>query len=561
MVKINSKSRLAITLLGVGAFYLLALAGTFAVVWMNAAHKTEALLDYSHSDLHSTVDEVVDAVLANVGVAIVNHLGAASPKTLAEMKRMAVDYNVDEINIVNKQGIIIGSNDPSSEHQDMANYSPISAEFMVLTNGTTRVFSQKFRANEPDHTVFRKYLGVPFPYGEGFVEVGYDEEKLARSFRETFSGMLSKWCIGESGFFICADKSTSLVVVPVPGHPEMMNKSLLELGFDLFDIPKDDNWTFAVSILGQRCHCRHFVYGRHRMFTVLPAAEFYGPAIQSVMMAAAVLLIVFFVFGYVIGRMVTQQRRIDDLRHAEDIRREKDLQMARTIQLSALPLAFPKVADFNLFAKMVTAREVGGDFYDFVTRADGKVLIMVADVSGKGVPAALFMMRAKTIVRSAVAENPDDLAEAVRLSNENLADHNEAEMFVTGWIGIYDPSAGDIEYVNAGHNPPLIKRADGSVEWVRERGGMALAAIAGAHYRTHVCHLEPGDSILLYTDGVTEAMNAAGEQFGEARLEKLLTRAGGEFVTEVSAAIASFVGSAEQSDDITLLALDRIRQG
>ena len=342
----------------------------------------------------------------------------------------------------------------------------------------------------------------------------------------------------------------------MPGHPEVLDKNLLDIGMNIFDIPESDDETFVQTIFGQRCYCRHFIYAQHRMYSILPADEFYGPALQSAMVAAAVLLIVFFVFGYVIGHMVSQSRRIAELHAMEEGRRVKDLAMDKTIQASALPLVFPEEPDYRVFAKMLTAREVGGDFYDFSLLPNGKVMFLVADVSGKGVPAALFMMRAKAIVRSAVFERLGDLAGAVRLANENLSDNNDAEMFVTAWIGVFDRATGEITYVNAGHNPPLVKRADGSVEWVRERGGLALAAMTGVPFREHVCRLAPGDSMFLYTDGVTEAMNRAAELYGEDRLEATLKRASRKFVAEVEADVAAFTAGAEQSDDITMLALD-----
>ena len=128
-------------------------------------------------------------------------------------------------------------------------------------------------------------------------------------------------------------------------------------------------------------------------------------------------------------------------------------------------------------------------------------------------------------------------------------------MFVTAWIGIWDPLTGDLEYVNAGHNPPLVRRADGAVDWIRNRGGIALAAMSGARYRTHEFTLGPNDELLLYTDGVTEAMNAAGELYGEERLERYFSQAGKDVVNGLFSDVADFAGGAEQSDDITALHL------
>lgn len=554
--------------LGVGFLYALALAGTFAVVWLNAAHKTEAMLDYAASDLRDKADEVVDAVLANVGVAVVEHLGAAHPMAVDEMRRLAKDYNVDEISIVNKRGIIIATNDPTADGLDMTLYHGTTAEFMVLTNGVTQIFSQKFRRSESDYSVIRKYLGIPFPNGDGFVQVGYDERRLARLFRQTFGGMLSKWRIGETGFYLCADKAYSIVAVPVPAHPEAFDKNLMDIGMNVFDIPKSENETFVQTILGRRCYCRHFVYARHRMCSVVPADEFYGPALQSVMVAAAALLIVFFVFGYIIGRMVSQGRRIAELREQEDERREKDMTMAKSIQTNVLPShfpPFPNLADtIDIFARMITAKEVGGDFYDFYFVGAEKLALVIADVSGKGIPAALFMMRAKTTLQSYLRSGLG-IVEAVDKANHRLAKDNDANMFVTAWIGVVDLVTGEVEYVNAGHNPPLVKRAHGEVEYLTARSGPPLAVMDGVVYRRQAIMLKPNDGILLYTDGVTEATNRAETQYGTDRFMQSMRRLlgahdAGALIDGILKDVSAFIDGAEQSDDITLLGFKLVRQ-
>ena len=564
---LERRKNFGVMLAGVGIFYLLALAGTFAVVWQNAAHKTEAMLDYAASDLRDKADEVVDAVLANVGVAVVDHLGSARPMAGDDVRRLAKDYNVDEISVVNRKGIIIASNDPTAEGLDMSRFGATTAGFMVLTNGVTHVYSQKFRRSESNHSVVRKYLGIPFPYGDGYVQVGYDERRLAKLFRQTFGGMLSKWRIGETGFYLCADKAYSLVAVPVPGHPEAFDRNLMDIGMNIFDIPKAENETFVQTIFGKRCYCRHFIYARHRMYSVVPADEFYGPALRTAMVAAAVLLIVFFVFGYVIGRMVSQGRRIAELRTLEDECREKDLAMAKSIQTNALPSHFPpypKLTDkIDIFARMITAKEVGGDFYDFYFAGSKKLALVIADVSGKGIPAALFMMRAKATIQSHLKSGLG-VVEAVETANHRLANDNDANMFVTAWIGVIDLETGEMEYVNAGHNAPLVKRTDGSVEYLRPLSGPPLAVMDDVSYRRQTLSLKPGDGILLYTDGVTEATNRAEALYGEDRLR--LTMRGllgahdaGTLIDGVLRDVNAFADGAEQADDITLLGFKLVR--
>jgi len=210
---------------------------------------------------------------------------------------------------------------------------------------------------------------------------------------------------------------------------------------------------------------------------------------------------------------------------------------------------------FALSAKMRPAKEVGGDFYDCYRYSDGRFVVTVADVSGKGVPAAMFMIKAKSILKSSMLRCRD-AASAMADANLRLGRNNEAEMFVTVWTGIYDPASGEVEYVNAGHNPPVVRRADGTVEWVRARSGMALGVFPDCTYRSERVKLSRGDALLVYTDGVTEAQDSTGGFYGEARLGQLLGAVADGLVTAVFDDVSAFAGAAEQADDITALSLE-----
>ncbi len=249
-------------------------------------------------------------------------------------------------------------------------------------------------------------------------------------------------------------------------------------------------------------------------------------------------------------------------------RLDSELALAKSIQESALPSSFPAYPDitaFDIYARMDAAREVGGDFYDFFLIGEEEVEesgspklgFIVADVSGKGIPAALFMMEAKSQVKSHLS-NVRDLGEAIARANRQVCEGNDAGMFVTAWIGVLDYETGHIEFVNAGHNPPLI-RHDGAWAWERRRSGVPLGLFDGMTYRAHSLDLEPGDELLLYTDGVTEAMDAKGGLFGEAQLEELVNGTADpdpeELVDAVTGSVARHADGAEQSDDITVLAL------
>lgn len=250
---------------------------------------------------------------------------------------------------------------------------------------------------------------------------------------------------------------------------------------------------------------------------------------------------------------------IDEAEH----RRDAELEMARQIQRSALPSVFPPFperADFDLFASMDAAREVGGDFYDFFLLNSHTLVFLIADVSGKGVPAALFMMEAKSQVHS-LMESGLSPADALTEANRRLCETNELGMFVTVWLGKLDLTTGVVSYANAGHNPPLVSHADGTWDYVRQaRPNFVLAGMEGIRYRAHTLELGPGDRLYLYTDGVTEAANPASELYGEQRLVDELNASAADTPQAVCegvlASVRAFADGAEQSDDITMLAID-----
>ena len=249
-------------------------------------------------------------------------------------------------------------------------------------------------------------------------------------------------------------------------------------------------------------------------------------------------------------------------------RMDSELAAARAIQESALPRSFPPYPDipaFGIFATMNPAREVGGDFYDFFLVGDkcdaksGKLAFIIADVSGKGVPASLFMMKAVTQLRDYLKTGME-LGEAVENANQQLCEGNEKGMFVTAWVGVLDYATGHVDFVNAGHNPPLLRERNAGWTWLTEKSGLPLGLFDGLPYEAHSLDCQADEMLLLYTDGVTEAMSVSGELYGEGRLEAAANANAGEgseaLVHAVRADVASFAQGAEQSDDITLLALE-----
>jgi len=244
---------------------------------------------------------------------------------------------------------------------------------------------------------------------------------------------------------------------------------------------------------------------------------------------------------------------------AAEKRIEQELEFARTIQESALPknFNFPR-KDFEIFASMDPAKEVGGDFYDFFFIDQNKLALVIADVSGKGIPAALFMMRAKTAVRG-LAESGHSASEILERANNTLCEGNDAEMFVTVWIGILDLITGTMQCANAGHEYPIIMRSGGDYEYIKDKHGLALAAMEGMHYREYELTMNPGDRFFVYTDGIPEAIDEKIEQYGAKRLVDTLNGLKEVSIAETLPAvrknIADFVGEADQFDDITMLGI------
>ena len=252
---------------------------------------------------------------------------------------------------------------------------------------------------------------------------------------------------------------------------------------------------------------------------------------------------------------------------AEKERIGAELNVATQIQADMLPRIFPPFPErneFDIYATMTPAKEVGGDFYDFFLVDDDHLAVVIADVSGKGVPAALFMVIAKTLIKNH-AQNRETPGEVFTQTNAQLCEGNDAGLFVTAWMGVLEISTGKFVYVNAGHNPPLLKRAGGQYEWLKSRPGFVLAGMEGIRYRENTLELMPGDTLYLYTDGVTEATSSAQELYGEERLQAALNEASelpvSQLLPRIKNCIDTFVGDAEQFDDITMLGLQYHTRG
>ena len=521
-------------------------------------------------------------------------LDAESLQELADL------YEVTEINVVNPEGIIIASNYEPFVGYDMASGEQ-SAAFLVVLNDEMS-YVQSYQPISADSSILRKYAAVQSVHG--FVQVGYDAQRFQSEIREQVQYAAHNRHIGQNGFVLICDENGIIV----SDNDHHIGESVEVLGHDeskTFSI----NQRFEARIHGTASCCMYAQTEGYYILAVLPMEEamFYRDvavyilAFMEVLVFAALFAHIYFLIKKLI---VNNIQKINDalnlITHgdlkvtvnvrsneefaslSDDInttvgalrqliaeaekRIDQELELARQIQLSALPSVFPPYPnrrEIDLFACMFPAKEVGGDFYDFYFTDEHTLTLTVADVSGKGIPAAMFMMRSKALLKG-YAEAGMTPGDAYTQANLQLLENNKMRMFVTAWTGSVNLKTGCLSVVNAGHNPPLIRRKGEAFAYLKTTRGLMLAASKRKGYQQEEVALHPGDEIFLYTDGVTEATNANNELYGEKRLLHLLNTLGDISMEEVCACVKAdvdaFVGDAPQFDDITMLAF-RYRGG
>ena len=247
---------------------------------------------------------------------------------------------------------------------------------------------------------------------------------------------------------------------------------------------------------------------------------------------------------------------------AKSTRIETELGLAARIQADMLPSdfpPFPERKDLDIYAEMDPAKEVGGDFYDFFLIDEDHLGLVIADVSGKGVPGALFMMSSMILLRNCAmtGQSPAQVLEAV---NKQICENNREQMFVTVWLGVLDLRSGLLTAANAGHEYPVFMQPGGRFELFRDKHGFVIGGMEGMHYKEYEVQLEPGSKLFVYTDGVPEATSAAQELFGTERMLEALNQTPGadaqEILRSVHASVDRFVGNAEQFDDLTMMCVE-----
>ena len=533
---------LALRLAGaVGVAFLASLILTWLLHdWMTtrAAHR---LIDIAFEDVENAIRETVDRRLIRQAMLFRNRLPAlraesawADPQAAAaRLREVAGELLVDDICVVDSNGILTHGTDIRDLGYDFKTNGGQAAGFRPLLDRETEVALPIMPNTRTGEKI--KYVGVWLP-GGGFVQVGCLEASLRRLVRSTITGLThNRHVSGKDGFIVITTATGTIISHPDPAFESGQWRGP---GADCYWQRRDIEGFPVYAIIP-----KHAAIVERRVLVG-----------TSAFLNAAALVLAAVLVGLVIAAWVRAQLRA---------RRAREMAMAADIQENAIPRVFPPFPEerrMDLFASMEPAREIGGDFYDFYFTGAGRLVFLVADVSDKGVPAALFMMRAKTLLKN-LAQTGLPLEDTVAAANQALCEGNAANMFVTAWIGEIDLDSGAVRYVNAGHNPPLVLRAkDGSASYLRSRPGLVLGAMPVAKYRAGEIALEPGDALYLYTDGVTEQVDPHGELFGEERLQAFL--AGGDFLAHpevctgtIRAGVEAHAAGVPQSDDRTQLLL------
>ncbi len=528
-----------------------------------------------------------------------------SPELLesaSQMEEIAKKLGVDELHVSDEKGILIATYPASYTGYNMKS-SPQSAAFMQAINDPLFVLVQPVQYNGSKRKLFQ-YTGMGRLDKPGILQIGYQPSRLEETKQITgINNIAAGLRIGHDGKIVICDLKGKILSSIDTGR---INNPIETYGISLLDI-KGNQGQFFTKMEGIKYLCCYEKYGPYFILGLLPNHELYFDR-NEMLLELSLLYIILFCIVFALVSLLVQKIVIvgihqvnrslkkiteGDLEEKVQVttsqefkqlseginktvmalkvsiaataaRIDKELEAARSIQISALPNVFPPFPwrkEFNIYARMETAKEVGGDFYDFFLMDSTHLVVVIADVSGKGIPAALFMMTAKTLINNQVKPGIV-LKTAITQVNAHLCENNKEGMFVTAFIGILDTKTGIFTCVSAGHNPPLFRKKNKKYEWLQSEGGFMLASFEEASYEQSEIQLEPGERLFFYTDGVTEAMNEDGNQFGEKQLEDTLNINAEKkmiqsvLVDNVYQALKNWRGKAPQSDDITTLVLD-----
>ena len=525
-------------------------------------------IKYIEDDLNDLKKELSDGLLekARIFSLILKDVPALlhNKKFLSEWSRTG---EIKEVSILNKDGVVIESFPEEFIGTDFKKYDFLHP-YLPLINHRDGVYIEDLRTSYKQSgstNTLVQFVGVSRLDAPGVIQMGYSAERYTNALKTASAEVLADdYVLGKDGFVIISRNGKIISA----GRKELKGKTLAESGLGFIEDMPENEIVFE-KIDGKPFFLMKRKIDSYHVTVVMPKSDVYAFRNRTLLWAASAyifLLFIVYVFlsvllerivvrgiektnttlekitkGYLNEKVDVRSNRefislsdgintmVDALKDAiaeAATRLDKELEFAREIQRAALPGVFPPYPnknEFDIFASMTAAKEVGGDFYDFFLLGNNgsHVGVVIADVSGKGIPAALFMMSAKTLIKN-FAETGMTPADVFNHTNRELCENNEAGMFVTAFMGILEIETGKFTYVNAGHNPPLIKRVDVGFERMKLKPGFMLGAFDTFEYKQEETYLSGGDTVFLYTDGVTEAQNNALQLFGDDRLDGVL---------------------------------------
>ena len=509
-----------------------------------------------------------------------------------------------EMDIIDPNGIILASSETEKIGSDIHSNDQLS-EFQCLLDGSKKVYSSAWVSRPSDGTLIQ-YYGSIVPGYEGILLKGYTQDDAHIYKRNLLSNTLKSYKFERTGYYLYLDNDLKIL-----GGPDTVQKGeSLSLSYDIRELAKNGG-VVKDEVFGVRSFVGAVPDDREYIGAV-PDDQEYIVAVYSLSEAWQmwnILMVIFLIISVVVFTMLfllvnlllakkvvlgvyslsntlglisegkleekadfrnslefdrlsdginlTVERLKELIKEAEG-RIDKDLVLAARIQTSFLPHVFPPFPDrdeFDLYACTEPAKEVGGNFYDFFFADPDHLVLVIADVSGRGLPAAMFMLMAKDKIRNSVQKYGTDVAEAIREVNHELLQESDSGFFVTVWLGVLTVSTGHIDYVNAGQEYPALYRTGGEFRAERDIHCVPVSAVESAVFKAGSFELEPGDALYLYTYGVTEVNDPEGEMFGRSRLLKVLNKNKDASAQEIDAAVRSaiteFTKDAPQPDDIT----------
>ena len=605
------RTYVALALSGIGLITIAISATlTYGINSSTSYQNSIGLLSAGVQDAMADVHDTANNTILNLAVKLKDViLEQGSIPDSAYLESILAASGVSEIHYFNNKGVVTATTVAASEGFDLFDpaideqHNVQALQFRYfLEDAAVTEYVQEFMPTFQDPSIKKKYAAVKIDFDgdwefEGFVQVGFDSSDFYSSITEIVTQVVQNRGIAKSGYMLVCDESMTIY----SRRPALDGRKISDLGF-----PATLNAADAMA----RLECVVQQVNSYYMFDmaegfyvigVVSVSEMHQNRDMSTFLGVYMEILVFgFLFLEVYGLIdrlllrdltkanaklakiaagdldqVLDDHKTEEMAQLTDSinttvdslkgyiakeasRYDEELSFAKQIQMSALPNrgAYLFRHDFAVYGNMVTAKQVGGDFYDYFILADKRVAFLIADVSGKGIPGAMFMMKTKSIIKS-LLENELPLADIMSRANDEVCEGNETDTFVTAWIGICDLSTGLVEYVNAGHNPPMLCK-NGRYTRLDMKRDLVLGAMKGVPYRRQTIQLNPGDSIFLYTDGVTEAEAAPEVFYGEKRLLNCLQAHASscdpfELCNFVRNDVNSFVEGHDQSDDMTMV--------